>query len=149
MTQEYMLHVPEAVGSYTTFHFLKATMKWYMYLPLSSPNSFVWWFLVASQVITASVSLDQTENPGVYFTNLVAQLQLAILNYNEVQINIVTGPLLDIDYFQIVPHWKWQIWVVCIIPIFNQLDQILLQSRNELKLVGSHMEQANEMVMEW
>ena len=75
-----------------------------MYLPLSSPNSFVWWFLVASQVITASVSLDQTENPGVYFTNLVAQLQLAILNYNEVQINIVTGPLLDIDYFQIVHH---------------------------------------------
>ena len=111
----------------------------------------VGWFLVASQVsdVITSVSLDQTENPGVYFTNLVAQLQLAILNYNEVQINIVTGPLLDIDYFQIVPHWKWQIWVVCIIPIFNQLDQILLQSRNQLKLVGSHMEQANEMVMEW
>ena len=67
----------------------------------------VWWFLVASQVsdmITASVSLDQTENPGVHFTNLVAQLQLAILNYNEVQISIVTGPLFDIDYFQIVHH---------------------------------------------
>ena len=77
-----------------------------MYLPLSSPNNIVWWFLVASQVsdVITSVSLDQTENPGVYFTNLVAQLQLAILNYNEVQINIVTGPLLDIDYFQIVPH---------------------------------------------
>ena len=63
--------------------------------------------LVASQVsgvITASVSLDETENPGLHLTNFVAQLQLAIINYNQVQINIVTAPLLDFRYFQILKH---------------------------------------------
>ena len=57
MAQEYMLYVCS----------LSESNYEVIYLPLSSPNNIVWWFLVASQVITASVSLDQTENPGVYF----------------------------------------------------------------------------------
>ena len=61
--------------------------------------------LVPSQVsgvITAGVSLDETENPGLHLTNFVAQPQLSIINYSEVQISIVTAPLAGFNYFQIL-----------------------------------------------
>ena len=146
--------MPEAVGSYATLHFLKATLKWFI-----PPSQFSKQFCVVVFSSVSSVRRDHgqcvlrpnREPWGVFHqfsgTTSISHSELQWGSDKHSHWSFVGHRLLS--NCTSLTMARLNIWVGCVISIFNQFDQILLQSRNQLKLVGSHIEQANEMVMEW